>query len=124
MKVFVDDWREAPQGWKLVRTITEAIRLLETGEVKIISLDYDIQFFGLSAQFADDNYGTVARYIAVMPKDKLPNRVYLHTANEEGQKEMKGKLSPLVEVVCIHQHRMDFDYRESLLRHESERENM
>lgn len=43
MKLFIDDIRDAPDdSWTVVRTITEAIRLLATQSVTEISLDHDI----------------------------------------------------------------------------------
>ena len=42
MRVYLDDIREAPEGWTRARTAEEAIALLETGEVEEISLDHDL----------------------------------------------------------------------------------
>jgi hypothetical protein len=40
--VWLDDVREAPDGWVHVRTPEEAIELLNSGEVEEISLDHDL----------------------------------------------------------------------------------
>lgn len=42
LMVFLDDIRETPEGWTRVYWPEEAIALLETGEVDIISLDHDL----------------------------------------------------------------------------------
>jgi len=43
MDVYVDDIRPCPYpGWVVVRTYSEAIALLSTGEVREISLDHDL----------------------------------------------------------------------------------
>ena len=34
MKLYLDDIREAPEGWDLVRSVAEAIVILQTEEVK------------------------------------------------------------------------------------------
>ena len=42
MKLYLDDEREAPEGWVRVRRPGEAIRLLKTGAVTDLSLDRDL----------------------------------------------------------------------------------
>ena len=42
MKVWLDDRREAPEGWARVQTPEEAIELLRGGRVDEISLDHDL----------------------------------------------------------------------------------
>lgn len=42
MKVWLDDVREAPDGWVHVKTPEEAIELLRSGEVEEINLDHDL----------------------------------------------------------------------------------
>jgi hypothetical protein len=42
VRVWLDDVREAPEGWVHVRTPEEAINLVRTGEVEEISLDHDL----------------------------------------------------------------------------------
>jgi hypothetical protein len=42
MRVWLDDVRDAPQGWIHVTTPEEAIELLRSGEVEEISLDHDL----------------------------------------------------------------------------------
>jgi hypothetical protein len=42
MRVWLDDVRDAPDGWVHVQTPEEAIELLRSGKVKEISLDHDL----------------------------------------------------------------------------------
>ncbi|WP_108852291.1 cyclic-phosphate processing receiver domain-containing protein [Albidovulum aquaemixtae] len=42
MRVFLDDIRMTPEGWVRVYWPEQAIALLETGDVELISLDYDL----------------------------------------------------------------------------------
>jgi len=42
VKVWLDDERTPPEGWRLVKTAFDAINLLATGEVEEISLDHDL----------------------------------------------------------------------------------
>jgi len=42
VRVFLDDEREPPDGWRFVRWPGEAIELLETGRVVELSLDHDL----------------------------------------------------------------------------------
>ena len=41
-KVFLDDERDVPEDWLLVKTPAQAITLLETGMVSHLSLDHDL----------------------------------------------------------------------------------
>lgn len=45
MKVWLDDWRDEPEGWVWTYTVAETIELLKTGKVDEISLDYDMGEF-------------------------------------------------------------------------------
>ena len=42
MKLYLDDVRETPPGWRGVKTATEMIRCLETVPVEEVSLDHDL----------------------------------------------------------------------------------
>lgn len=42
MLVYLDDVREAPQGWTLVKTPREVIDLLKNEKVEMLSLDHDL----------------------------------------------------------------------------------
>jgi len=42
MKLWLDDERNAPEGWKRVYSASEAIDLIKNGGIKEISLDHDL----------------------------------------------------------------------------------
>lgn len=46
MKLFIDDIREAPEGWVLARSISSAVNLIQRyqSEITHISFDHDISF--------------------------------------------------------------------------------
>lgn len=85
MKVYLDDERKAPEGWQQVRWPNEAIRLLETGAVKEISLDHDL---------GDDDRGTgydVILWIeeAVISRGFKPPKIRVHSANSSARQKME-----------------------------------
>lgn len=82
MKLYVDDLRRCPDGWKLARTITDAISHLFSGRVTEISLDHDIVFVrGTDIKMHKESFMAVAYFMAVMPRDLRPEKVRIHTAN-------------------------------------------
>lgn len=42
VKLYLDDLRPVPDGWLLVKTAQDAIRVLEKGHVEHLSLDHDL----------------------------------------------------------------------------------
>ena len=85
--LYVDDLREAPKGWVLARTITEAISLLRITKWDYVSCDHDIAHIigktdnGLDIPFASpENFTPVIMYIAEMPSEIRP-KVACHSAN-------------------------------------------
>jgi len=85
MKVFLDDIRTAPQGWKLVRWPQEAISLLMTGAVTDLSLDHDL---------GDDKRGTGYDVItwlekAVIEYGIIPPKIKVHSANVAARQRME-----------------------------------
>ncbi len=86
MKVFLDDERPAPEGWRRVHWPEEAIELLESGEVELISLDHDL---------GDDDHGTgydVILWIeeAVATRGFRPPRIKVHSANSSARVKMEA----------------------------------
>ena len=127
MKLFVDDMRSAPEGWQLARTVTEAIRML-SGPMyfEAVSLDHDIIFETTNRKvgFSGETFATVAYYIALLPQDKLPKKVYLHTANHIGARDMENILKDIVptEIIDGSYDLTRNDYKEQLVKLEQERE--
>lgn len=42
MKIWLDDIRPAPRGWKRTKTVDDTIRLIARGDAREVSLDYDL----------------------------------------------------------------------------------
>jgi hypothetical protein len=103
MKVFVDDLRQAPPGWVLARTITEAIRMLDDFAVDEVSLDHDIVFVDergvFTGKHAAEDFSPVARFIRALPSEKRPTVVRIHTANPIGAIRLESILKGFVDNV-------------------------
>lgn len=89
MKLFVDDIRRCPDGWTPARTVTEAIRILATMPIDVVSLDHDIccQPDTGENHSSWETFEPVARYIALMPENQKP-KVEIHTANPGAGEKM------------------------------------
>src|SRR5260221_8089597 len=96
-KLFVDDYRIGPDGWYTAKTITESIRVL-SGPMyaEVVSLDHDIIYREGKHSFSEETFETVARYIALMPQERLPKVVYIHTANPRGANDIEDILKGIV----------------------------
>ncbi len=84
MRVFLDDERQTPEGWVRVYWPSEAIELLESGEVEELSLDHDL---------GDDERGTgydVVLWIeeAVALRGFKPPKIVVHSANSSAREKM------------------------------------
>lgn len=84
MKLFVDDNREAPEGWTLAKTITDACRAIATFQFDEISLDHDIE------GYEQENFTPVAYFIGALYQIRhtIP-KITLHTGNPVGAERMK-----------------------------------
>lgn len=84
MKVFVDDERDAPDGWHLVKDVETAIRVLATfPNIDEISLDHDAG----SGTFQPVAYFIGEKYHNDMLWGDL--EVKIHSANPVGRKKLK-----------------------------------
>ncbi len=91
MKVYLDDERVTPDGWKRVYWPDEAIELLKTGEVSDISLDHDL---------GDDQRGTgydVILWIenAVATEGFSAPQIFVHSANSSARLKMEAGISAI-----------------------------
>lgn len=91
MRVYLDDERQAPPGWRQVRWPQEAITLLKSDTVREISLDHDL---------GDDARGTgydVLLWIeqAVATSDYDPPVIQVHTANPPARNRMTAAVSTI-----------------------------
>jgi len=85
MKVYLDDERKTPDGWRRIYWPEEAIELLKLGNVKEISLDHDL---------GDDERGTgydVVLWIeeAVFTRGFEPPKMSVHSANSSARFKME-----------------------------------
>ena len=90
-RVYLDDERVAPAGWVQVRWPSEAISLLESGEVEELSLDHVL---------GDDNRGTgydVLTWIeeAVALRRFKPPRITVHSANPAARIRMESAIASI-----------------------------
>ena len=95
LNVFLDDERETPQGWLRVYWPDEAVALLESGQVQIISLDHDL---------GDDARGTGYDVIvwieeAVCLRGFVPPRVLVHSANPAARQRMLAGVAAIERIV-------------------------
>ncbi len=94
MKIYLDDEREAPQGWHLIRTATETIELLRKEKVIEISLDHDL---------GDDISGTgydVILWIenAVIEGGFTPPKIHIHSANVSARVKMELGVEKIIQL--------------------------
>lgn len=92
MKVFLDDLRPAPDDWVRVFWPDEAIALLKSGEVTVISLDHDL---------GDDHRGTgydVLIWIeeAVATANFRAPRMIVHSANPAARERMEAAIAAIM----------------------------
>lgn len=81
MKLYVDDFRKCPEGWELARSISTAIRLLDTGYVEELDLDHDIKYPDDYPKDQQEDFTAVLKYAVLLPKNKLPKHFYCHSSN-------------------------------------------
>lgn len=84
INLYVDDLRDCPEGYTVARTYGEAILLLETQQVNILSLDHDL---------GEDEKGNLlptgydlVKYIC--ENGLRANKIYMHTDNPVGRDNM------------------------------------
>lgn len=83
MKLWVDDERPAPRGWRRARTVAQALKLLDTGKISEISLDHDLGENERTGYF-------LAALIEERAHDGQLRRLvwHIHSANPVGRKKM------------------------------------
>ena len=92
LRVWLDDDpvdRQAPSGWRQVFTAQQAIDLLDTGQVRALSLDHDLG--------DDEHHGTgydvvlwLAEQREAHGRDLWPGDVRIHSANFSASPRMAG----------------------------------
>ena len=83
MKLYLDDYRDPPEGWTVVRTAKEAIRLLLSGIVTDISLDHDLG----TKETGYDVISWLEEQV-VCGRMKAPRTMQVHSANPVGKQRI------------------------------------
>lgn len=98
MKVYLDDERQTPEGWERVYWPDEAIALLQTGEVREISLDHDL---------GDDERGTGYDVVVwleekVVLENFVAPAIKVHSANTSARQKMEAGIRSIAEKSASH----------------------
>jgi hypothetical protein len=93
MKVYLDDQREAPEGWVRTKTPAETIELLKSGQVEVLSLDHDLG--------EDESVGTGYHVLLWLEKEvytkdfKPPTDMRVHSANSAARPKMEQAIEQI-----------------------------
>lgn len=79
ISVFLDDYRQAPDGYVLAETIDECLILLKNYEIDHLSLDHDL---------ASNTRNGLMLVKIMVEKQLYANRITIHSANSVGGKAM------------------------------------
>lgn len=71
----MDDLRNAPEGWTLVRSLSEAIHFLYYFGADEVSLDND------NTLEVENEFYSLAYVIALLPQERRPKAVHVHSGN-------------------------------------------
>lgn len=96
VKIWLDDVREAPEGWTRCVRPDEVIGLLESGDVTDISLDYDLGI--VDDRGIDRNGEDVLRWIEQQLVEGAGIRVpeiRIHSANPVGRQRLQRALDSI-----------------------------
>ena len=89
MKLWVDDIREAPEGWDVARTYDEAVKKLLTTSYRVVSLDHD-----LGEEKTGYDIACVIEAMVVKGYE-VPSMIMCHSANPVG----KARISQAVKSI-------------------------
>jgi hypothetical protein len=96
VRIWLDNERPAPRGWRRARTPQEAIDLLETGKATILSLDFDLKL--KNDRGADWNGEHVVRWIEEKQfrgEDVVLSQIQIHSTNVVGIPQLRRALEAL-----------------------------
>lgn len=90
--LYVDDIRTPPEeAWTIARTAQEAIKILSTGRVRILSLDHD-----LGTEETGYSIATwLEEKIATNPFFPPPEKILIHSANPVGRKKIQQAIDSI-----------------------------
>ena len=93
MKIYLDDVREAPEGWILIRTGESLIAILraQEGKIEALSLDHDLGEGKMSGY-------EVLKWMEAqvfLYGYKPPKTILIHSDNPVGRKNMKAAIKSI-----------------------------
>lgn len=92
MKIYLDDERTPPSGWKLLKTPKEVIKFLKTGKVKELSLDHDL---------GDDTHIGTSYDVLLWIEEQVylhnfkPPKIKVHSANISARNKMEAAIKSI-----------------------------
>ena len=91
MKIWVDDLRSVPEGYRGARSVNEAIRLIEKAElegepIEVLDLDHDL------GDYAGDG-GDAIKLLDYLAERETFYPVEIHTANPVGRANMERMIN-------------------------------
>ncbi len=96
MKVYLDDEREAPEGWMRTYTVQATIMMLRSGRVSHLSLDHDI---GPEEAFGTGYDVLLWLEEQVLIKGFTPPKITVHSANAGARPKMEACIKVIEEFV-------------------------
>jgi len=87
--VFLDDTRQPPDGYTLVRTAEEAIELLKSGSVTHLSLDHDLGIFTETGEVTGYNVVLWLEQAVVEGTLTPPEVITVHSSNPGARTKME-----------------------------------
>ena len=95
MKIFLDDIRDAPNGWVIVRNYADCIKALETGNVTYLSLDHDLGTL-------ETGYDVAVWIEEKVWKGELyPPIIEVHSANPVGRKKIDAAIKSIKRAMTV-----------------------
>jgi hypothetical protein len=95
MKVWLDDLRQAPDGWTRVYTVPELVALIESGEVTEVSLDHDL---GEDEETGYDFLRWLEEQVFTRKVSSVPV-IKIHSANSVGRKNMELAIGSIKRII-------------------------
>lgn len=100
MRIYLDDTRDAPQGWVRAYWPREVIKLLQHNEVAVISLDHDL---------GDDKRGTGYDVLAWIEEQVFlhgwtpPAQIIVHSANGPAKERMLAAIAAITRLAAANE---------------------
>lgn len=82
IKLWVDDVRQAPEGYTWVRSVNEAIAAIKNNEIEVIDIDHD------AGNFAFDG-GDYIKLLDWLEEEGLSYPIHIHSMNPIGRANMQ-----------------------------------